>query len=420
MAKKSQPQSFTRKQFVSTLAAMPLAWMDPLSSVSATVTSVLPAKEAFEIKGIYLNAAYTHPMSKGSYQEVQQFLNQRLMNGRTPPGYDGFDRSFAQKQFAKLINATEEEIAWVPSTMVGENLIVSGLGIPRSQMKVVTDAYHFHGSLHMYGQLAREGLDLVVVKPANNEIRMEDLDKAIKPGTSLVAVSLVSATTGFQHDLKTICDLAHSRGAMVYADIIQAAGAVPIDVKASQVDFCACSTYKWLMGDFGIGFLYVRKDLIPKMHRTLIGFRQIDTFQSHFLPYDPPGEKVFESKALSNISGHFEVGTFANEGIVALRYSLEYLNNLGIENIQRYRQPMIEYLQDNVPDGKFKALTPRNSRSPIVCFAYKNADRILQPRLNQAGINIQVYENYIRISPSLYNDIKEIESLVEVLKGRGL
>ena len=67
---------------------------------------------------------------------------------------------------------------------------------------------------------------------------------------------------GFQHDLKAVCDLAHAHGAYVYADIIQAAGAVPIDVRASGVDFAAAATYKWLMGDFGLGFLYVREDLL--------------------------------------------------------------------------------------------------------------------------------------------------------------
>ena len=58
---------------------------------------------------------------------------------------------------------------------------------------------------------------------------------------------------GFQHDLKAVCELAHAHGAYVYADIVQSAGAMPIDVRASGVDFCACSSFKWLMADFGLG-----------------------------------------------------------------------------------------------------------------------------------------------------------------------
>jgi selenocysteine lyase/cysteine desulfurase len=202
---------------------------------------------------------------------------------------------------------------------------------------------------------------------------------------------------------------------MVYADIIQAAGAVPIDVRDSNVDFCACATYKWLMGDFGIGFLYVRKDRLPLLKRTLFGYRQMSNFVSHTLPFDPPGETVFDSETSEDMSGHFEVGTFANEGINALRYSLGFLNQLGVSNIQKYRQPMLDRLQKELPSHKYIPLTPAESTSPIVCYAFKDAMKILKPKLDAADINISVYDNLIRISPSFYNDMYDMDKLLEVL-----
>lgn len=408
----------SRRNFVSLLSSVPLAMSLPFTISARSIEDGFPAKDQFEIKGTYLNAAYTHPMSKGSYKEVQRFLNARMMNRVERKDYDGFERASVASNFASLINALPEEIAWVPSTMVGENLIVSGLSLPGSRDHVVTDAYHFHGSLHMYSQFAKQGLKLTVVKPKNHRIDLNDLDAAIKPGTKLVAISLVSATTGFKHDLKKVCELAHSKGALVYADIIQAAGAVPIDVKDSGVDFCASATYKWLMGDFGIGFLYVRKDRLPLIKRTLIGYRQMASFVSHVLPYEPADENAFDSEAKEDMSGHFEVGTFANEGICALRYSLDYLNRIGVGNIQRYRQPMIDKLQQEIPKNKkFIPLTPSDSISPIVCFAFKDAQKILQPKLDAADVNISVYENMIRISPSFYNDLGDVDKLIEVLKG---
>jgi selenocysteine lyase/cysteine desulfurase len=160
----------------------------------------------------------------------------------------------------------------------------------------------------------------------------------------------------------------------------------------------------------------VRKDLLPMMKRTLIGYRQMTDFKSHMLPFDQPSDNLFESSSLTNMSGHFEVGTFANEGIVALRYSLAYLNRIGVDTIQKYRQPLIDLMQDKIPDKKFIALTPQHSVSPIVCFAYQNAAAILKPKLEKAGINISVYDNYIRISPSFYNDLNEVEYLITTLK----
>jgi selenocysteine lyase/cysteine desulfurase len=104
-------------------------------------------------------------------------------------------------------------------------------------------------------------------KPRDGGIEMADLEKAVDRNTKLVSISLVSYLNGFQHDLKKVCDLSHSQGAHVYADLVQAAGAVPIDVPDAGVDFCACGSHKWLMGDMGLRFLYVREELLDRVVR---------------------------------------------------------------------------------------------------------------------------------------------------------
>jgi selenocysteine lyase/cysteine desulfurase len=170
---------------------------------------------------------------------------------------NAWERIDIKAEFAALINARPSEIAFIPNTTTGENFVLNGLGLPASGGNVVTDALHFEGALIHLGALKRDGLDVRIVLPRDWRIQLEDLDRVIDNKTKLVELSLVAMFTGFQHDLKAVCDLAHSRGALVYADIAQAAGCTPIDVKASGVDFCACSSFKWLMGDFGLGFLYV-------------------------------------------------------------------------------------------------------------------------------------------------------------------
>ena len=99
-----------------------------------------------------------------------------------------------------------------------------------------------------------------------------------------MSVSLVSTINGFEHDLKKICDLAHAHGAYVYADIVHAAGAVPMDLRATGVDFAATSSYKWLMGDFGLGFLYVRKEVQEKVRRPWWGYHQVGAVCDPRLP----------------------------------------------------------------------------------------------------------------------------------------
>ena len=409
----------SRRKWLTTVGAIPFAAgvIDTGKGIAATnsVQRILPAKDKFQISGTYLNAAYTHPMSIGSVNAIKAFLDLRMVNGKGAGVNMATDRSEARDLFAKLINADPQELAWVPSTMVGENLVVSGLGLHGSKARVVTDAYHFDGSLYLYQQLAKQGLDLHILSPRNNQIDMNELDAAIKPGTKLVAISLVSTINGFQHDLKAVCDLAHSRGAMVYADIIQAAGAVPIDVKASGVDFCACSTYKWLMGDFGVGFLYIRNDRLDQLKRSQYGYRQLADYTFHAFPFDLPGKELFESQAKEDTGGHFEVGTLGNEAVAALRYSLGLLVEIGVDKIQQFRQPLIDRLQSALPELGYAQMTPGNSKSPIVSFAFKDAAKVLKPRLDAAGINIQLYENRLRISPSFYNDMDDVEKLIKVL-----
>jgi len=145
--------------------------------------------------------------------------------------------------------------------------VVECLGLARLEGNVVTDALHFEGALVHLLELQKQGLDLRVVMPRGGRIEIKDLERVVDLKTKLVELSLVSMYNGFQHDLQAVCELAHANGAYVYADIIQAAGAVPIDVRAAGVDFAAAATYKWLMGDFGLAFLYVREDLLGSVIR---------------------------------------------------------------------------------------------------------------------------------------------------------
>ena len=104
------------------------------------------------------------------------------------------------------------------------------------------------------------------------------------------------------------------------------------------------------MGDFGVGFLYVRQDRLDQLKRSQYGYRQLADYSFHAFPFDTPGKDLFESQARDDTAGHFEVGTLGNEGVAALRYSLGLLVEIGIDKIQQHRQPMIDRLQSALPE----------------------------------------------------------------------
>jgi selenocysteine lyase/cysteine desulfurase len=299
---------------------------------------------------------------------------------------------------------------------MGENLAIQALDIPRVGGRIVTDALHFFGSFYTYGELGRAGMDVVTlpITPAGT-IDMGAMEAAINANTKLVAISVVSTTNGFQHDLKRIADMAHAHGAYVYADIVHGAGTVPLDLRASGVDFAASSSYKWLMGDFGLGFLYVRREIQDRVRRPWWGYHQVNSFKTHVFPHDSPGATVADYTSSTDASGRFAMGTFSWPGIVQLNYSLNWLNRLGVANIQSWRQPLVNAVQTELRRRGYQPMTPLDSKTPLVAFALKDARAKLAEPLKAAKVHITTAQNRFRVSVSVFNDMNDIDRLLEAL-----
>ena len=375
----------------------------------------LPARPDFPIAetATFLNNAAWHPLSAGALGAIQTYL-QRKSTGSTRFSY-GPAGNQVKALIAKLIHIPASSISFVPSTTVGENLVVAGLGFPRTQGTIVTDALHYESSTYLYRSLRAQGLDVRFVKPREGRIELADLEKAIDRSTKLVAISLVSYLNGFQYDLKAVCELAHSRGAYVYTDLVQAAGSVPIDVEAAGADFCAGGSHKWLMGDMGLGYLYVREDLLDKViRRTQFGSRQVTAFENHIFPYDLTADGAATWKPLRGAAAHFEVGTISQATVAALGYSLPYIQRLGVENIQAHVQSLTSRLQKEVPRLGYPSATPAETKSAIVSFVVKDP-QALSARLEKAKVDVKIDQHLLRVSPSVYNNQADIDKLLNAL-----
>jgi selenocysteine lyase/cysteine desulfurase len=384
--------------------------------VSGSVRDFLPAQADFAIPpGLtYLDSAFAHPLTVAAATAVAGYLDTRTLRKERDLAGDVLAAE-VKREFAALINAGPTEISFVPNTSTAENLVVRGLGVAPGSGNVVTDGLHFDGSLVLYGELAKQGLDLRLVPPRDWRIEAADLERVVDRKTKLVAVSLVSWYNGFQHDLAAVCELAHAHGARVYADIIQAAGNTPIDVKASGVDFCACATFKWLMGDYGLGFLYVREELLGRVvRRTQYGYRLADT-ELHYLPSDPPAGAPVTWTLHGDAGGHFEVGSHPRAALSALAVSLPYLRRLGVASIQAYRQPLLKCLREELPRLGFTPITPDGTPSALIAFTMPGAEARFAARLRRAGVTVGLSGDRMRISPSFFNDERDIETLLEAL-----
>lgn len=358
----------------------------------------------------YLNAAAVHPIGTFAARGIERVLQYRLLGpGDGRADFGGDRQADLKARFGQLINATPDEIAYTSNTSDGENIVVMGLDLPKKGGNVVIDELHFTTSLYMYKELEKKGVELRIVKHRNWAIDPRDMDRAIDRNTRLVSMALVSNVNGFMHDCATISRLAHARGAYLFADIIQAVGAVPVDVKALGIDFASTGTYKWLMGERGLGFLYVRSDLQGTvLPTTRYGHRQITNFNRARLTWEPlPGAARYETGGIAVL-----LAACVSEGI-------DYVKRLGLANIRAHARELTGRLQQELPPLGYKALTPEGTETPIVAYALKDPAATAQA-LREHGVAATIIgnENRLRLSVSVFNTHEDIDRAVAALAGK--
>ena len=401
--------SIDRRQFLMTAAA--LAAAPRAGFAGAPRASVLPAATRANFPAAssqtYLDSAAIHPMGMHAARALEQHIAFRTKGageGRADFGPD--QQADLKRRFAQLINAKPTEIAFIQNTSDGENIVVMGMDLAKRGGNVVLDELHFTSSLYMYKSLEARGLELRVVKHRDWAIDTRDVERAVDRNTRLISLALVSNVNGYLHDARAISDIAHAHGAYVYADIVQAAGAVPVDVRALGIDCAATATYKWLMGERGFGYLYVREDLQDKVvPTTRYGHRQVANFDRIGMTWEPlPG------------AARYETGTFPNALALCSYESLKYIEALGLTNIRAHARQLTDRLQKELPAAGYQSLTPRSNDTPIVAFQLKDAAETSK-RLKGANIaaTIIAAEKRLRLSVSVFNTHEDIDRVVRVL-----
>ncbi|MBI3401616.1 MAG: aminotransferase class V-fold PLP-dependent enzyme [Acidobacteria bacterium] len=398
-----------RRQFLmsaAALAAVPALPCDVAATDSGIPVSV---RADFPIASneTYLNSAAIHPMSLPAARALEQHIAFRTKGGGEGRSDFGAEQQADLKlRFGRLIGAKPTEIAFVQNTSDGENIVVMGMDLAKRGGNVVLDELHFETSLYMYKSLEARGLELRVVKHRNWAIDIKDMDRAIDRNTRLVSMALVSNVNGYLHDAKAISDLAHARGAYVFADMVQAAGAVPIDVRTMGIDFGSTATYKWLMGERGFGFLYVRDDLqgtvVPT---TRYGHRQIANFDRVGITWEPlPG------------AAKYETGTFPNALALCSHTSLQYIERLGLANIRAHARQLIDRLQKELPARGYPSVTPLGNETPIVAFELKDVAATAR-KLRQGRVTATIIENEkrLRLAVSVFNTQDDVDRLLSAL-----
>ena len=362
----------------------------------------------------YLNAAGMMPLSTFSEAGLRRYIEfQRLGNKNGRLEYVREMQAQIRSLFADLIGAETSEIGLVHCTKAGEQIVLDSLpGIEHGE-NIVTNDLHFSGSLHNLIGLKNAGRDVRIVRARDWEVSLEDMQSAIDDHTALVTVSLVSNINGHVEDLAALSEVAHAHGALVFADIIQAAGIVPMNVQQLGIDVAACSCYKWLHGVHGTGFLYASQKLQGTRlqdrlypgrarHNYSPWVEDVDTTQSDFI-YSAPDDAT-----------RYQPGHPSYLGYCAAFEGLKFIQRVGVKAALEHSVALNHRLKSQIDSDRYQCISPHIKRSPMITFKTKESDA-LRKKLMDAKVVVSLGGNRLRVSPALYNTEADIDILRGVL-----
>jgi len=325
----------------------------------------------------------------------------------------------ARETLRKFINAkSTNEIIFTRGTTESINLVASSFveGFMNAGDEVIVSEMEHHSNIVPWQlQMARKGIALKVV-PIDDEgnLDMEAFKKLFSERTKLVSIAHVSNVLGTVNPIDEIIQFAHSQGVPVLVDGAQSAPHFAIDVQAMDCDFFALSGHK-MYGPTGIGVLYGKEEWLDRMPPYQGGGEMIETVSFDKVTFEKPPLK-------------FEAGTPDYVATHGLATAVDYLLNLGMDNIQKHEAMLTKYAMEQlstIKDIRFIG-TPRQ-KDAVVSFlvgdihpfdlgtlldrlgiALRTGHHCAQPLMQRLGI-----QGTVRASFGLYNTKEEIDVLVK-------
>ena len=328
----------------------------------------------------------------------------------------------AHDELAEFVGASggREEMVFTKNTTESENLVAYAWGLnelgPGDEV-VLTEMEH-HASLVTWQQIGkRTGADVKYIRiDENGELDMDHAKELITDDTEMVSVVHVSNTLGTVNPVRELGEVAHDHDAYIFVDGAQAVPNRPVDVETIDADFYAFSGHK-MAGPTGIGGLYGKKHVLEEMEPYLYGGDMIK-------------KVTYEDAVWNDLPWKFEAGTPVIAQGIALAEAVDYLEDLGMENVQRHEEQLAAYAYDRLAefdDVEIYGPPAGEERGGLVAFnldgvhahdlasilndyavAIRAGDHCTQPLHDRLGVAASA-----RASFYVYNTRDEIDRLVE-------
>ena len=322
----------------------------------------------------------------------------------------------------EFINARKrEEIIFTKGTTESMNMIV--FGFMKNYLKegdevLITKTEHASNVLPWFTLEKEMGIKVKFIPLDNYEVTLDNINKMINSNTKVISLAWVTNTIGDVRPIKEITKLAHDNNLLMVVDGAQGVPHLKTDVTLLDIDFLAFSSHK-MLGPTGVGVLYGKYEYLNQMLPINYGGGMNSIFES---------DKTLEYKELPL---RLEAGTMNIAGILGFKKALEYINNIGINNITEYEKDLKKYLINKLENIDNVTIYNKNTESGIVLF---NINDIFSEDtshfLNHYHICVRAgnhcakmvkdeigIKNTCRISLYFYNTKEEIDKFIEVMKG---
>ena len=371
--------------------------------LDSSATSLKPKQVIDEINNYY--NFYTANLHRGDYDNAIT-VNKKVEETRVL--VKGF------------LNAKEEnEIIFTSGTTESLNMIVFSFmkyNLKENDEVLLTKTEHASNVLPWFVLEREIGIKVKYIPLKENlTIDYEKLKEIINDNTKVISIAHITNTVGDIRNLNKIRDIINNKNIYFVVDGAQSAGHIKVDVEESNIDFYAFSGHK-MYADTGVGVLYAKKELLEKMRPFKYGGGMNDTY-------------TIEEYSLKQVPYKFDAGTVNISGILSLKAAVEYINNIGIDNITNYISNLSNFLYKNLKNVKNIKIYNDNFHTGIMIF---NIDKVfsqdLSVFLNKYNICVRsgnhcskllkdfiLTSNTCRVSLNIYNTKEDILKLVEVL-----
>ena len=362
----------------------------------------------------YLDSAATSQKPEKVINAVEEFYRKNNSNiGRglydlandATQAYEG-----SREKVADFINAEKDEIVFVRNTTEGENLLASSLEF---EGDIVLSEMAHHSEQLPWREKTKKNIEYL--KTENGKISVKDAEKKINEDTGLVVISHISNVFGVENPVDDIIEIAHKNEALVVLDCAQSTPHMNLDVKELNADFITFSGHK-MLGPSGIGILYGKIELLEETGPYQVGGGMVKSVEKDSVRYEDPPQK-------------FEAGTPNISGAIGLKAAIEYLEEIGLEDIHEHDLRISEKIREGLEDiDSIKVLSPEDSI--LVSFYSETVhSHDLAEVLNQKGVAVRAGNHCaqpqhqdldlagtVRASPYLYNTEEDVEKLLEAVR----